>query len=242
MSRFRIGLSLTLFIFPFLFVQNVFSITSDELTVTATTTITPAPTEEMKYGISPIRPDLRSDAITQKYEMREKIKKEREEFKAQVEEKRKAAMEERKLKREEFKTKLMELKDKKKAAIVERIDIRLNNKNQQLTSILIGHLDRISIILDKVQEKINSSMQEDKKSIEDKIVIAREAITQAQTIVKEQSGVNYELEFDTEEDLKEGAQEVIQKFREDMKKSTDAVKKARELAVDAVQTNKSIIN
>jgi len=166
----------------------------------------------------------------------EEIKQKREDLKSEIKEKReeaKAAMESN---REEFQTKLQALQDEKKAVIVKRVDTRLTERNQRITDRLIGHLDRISAILDKMEEKLVKIQDVDTSDVDGTIAAARDAVLNAQTIIATQTGNTYVIELGDEDELKTVVQSTVDEFREDMRKAIDAVKVAHSASVEAAQS------
>jgi|GEM_PF-3257423 len=166
---------------------------------------------------------------------REEAKQKREDLKAEIKAKREEAKAAVAAKREEFRTKLKAIKDKRKASIVERVDTRLSERNDRITDRLLGHLERISGIIDKMEDKIANVPEGDTTDVDAAIASARDAVAAAEDAVSAQSGHTYVIELGAEDELRTVVQATVDEFRTDMKTAITAVKDARDATQDAAK-------
>ncbi len=165
----------------------------------------------------------------------EEAKQKREDLKAEIEAKREEAKTAMETKREEFQAKLESIKDEKKAMIVERVDTRLAERNQRITDRLLGHLERISAIIDKMEEKLLNRAEGDSSEVETAIASARAAVTTAEAAVVTQSGNSYVIELGDDGELKTVVEATVSQFRTDMEVAIASVKVARDATQEAAQ-------
>lgn len=180
--------------------------------------------------------DAKMEEIKKEREAKmEENKQKREDLKAEIEAKREEAKAEMETRREEFKAKLEALKDEKKAAVIERVDTRLAERNQKITDRLLGHLERISGVIDKMEDKLASVEGGDTSTVDTAIATARLAITSAESAVVVQSGKTYVIELGDEDELKTTVEATVDQFRSDMDVVITAVKSARDTTQKAAQ-------
>jgi len=165
----------------------------------------------------------------------EEAKQKREDLKAEIKAKREEAKTAIEAKREEFQAKLEAIKDEKKATIVERIDTRLAERNQRITDRLLGHLERISAIIDKMEDDLSNAPEGDTTKVDAAIASARGAVTTAEVAVVTQSGNSYIIELGEESELKTVVEATVNQFRTDMEVAITSVKVARDATQEAAR-------
>lgn len=163
----------------------------------------------------------------------EEAKQMREEFQETVQTKREEAQQEFAAARETFQKQLTALKDEQKAAIVEQVDARLQKLNETKTDALSQHLNSISEVLDRIDEK--AADLDDPTEVDKAIEEARAAIQTAQSAVEEQAGLEYVVEITDETSLRADVQKVVDAFKSDMKTVIDLVRDAHKQAREAAQ-------
>ena len=180
--------------------------------------------------------DAKMEEIKQERDTRmEENKQKREDLKTEIETKREEAKAEMETRREEFKAKLEALKDEKKVAVVERVDTRLAERNQNITDRLLGHLERISGVIDKMEDRLASAEGGDTSTVDSAIATARLAVASAESAVVAQSGNTYVIELGDEAELRSIVEATVGQFRSDMGVVITAVKSARDATQKAAQ-------
>jgi len=180
--------------------------------------------------------EAKMEELKQERETRmEEAKQKREDLKAEIETRREEAKAEMETRREEFQTKLEAMKDEKKAMIVERVDTRLAERNQRITDRLLGHLERISAIIDKMEDKLSNASEGDTTKVDTAIASARAAVTTAEAAVVTQSGNTYVIELGEESELKTVVAAEADQFRSDMEVAIASVKVARDATQEAAR-------
>lgn len=117
-----------------------------------------------------------------------------------------------------FKAKLEKFKDKKKAEIAERVNTNLNKINQKQTAQMLKHLDKMSVILDKLEARVLAGSPDIKDSTAAKAAIAaaRSSIASATATVKLQAEKDYTLTVTSESKVKVDAQKARDQLRTDL--------------------------
>ncbi len=133
---------------------------------------------------------------------------------------------------------LGEIKDARKKQILERVNNRICNTNQNRVEIAARHLDRISEVLDRVasrsaQAKANGK---DTAGVETAVATARQKISEARVAITAQEGRSCTLIISgIEENLGKEVSEAVKAFEKEMLAIHQKVKDARFAAVSAVQ-------
>ncbi len=186
-----------------------------------------------------------TSAATLKDEWQEKLKAVQEERKTVREEMKvrvRSASEAAKLVREEFKSRLAEIKDAKKRLTLQRIDLNLGKVNEKWVEHWNKTLTRLSELLVKLESR-TASIEEaggDVTGVRLAIVVAEEAIAEAQDAINTQAGATYIIEIEDDDNLGGAASAVIQQLREDLKEVTDVVRLAHEAVKEVLQELKGL--
>lgn len=184
--------------------------------------------------VKPPREKSRTEAMEKAKEMKEETVQKRKEVQEEIMQRREEAKEEFAKERVEFKMKLQEISDERKQEIVEKVDAHIAEMNERITGKLAEHLDRISEIIDRIEEKAGD-LEGDTKTVDDAITVARAAVETSQEAVSEQAGKEYIIELSEENNLGTDVKTAIKTFRTDMKATVETVKEARQKTIDAAR-------
>lgn len=140
-----------------------------------------------------------------------------------------------------LKTKLETFKDKKKAAIAERINTNLNNINENQTAQMQKHLGTMSTILDKLEARVNNSSPDIKDPAAAKIAIAeaRANIASASAAVTVQSQKDYTITVTFESRVKADIKSQRDKLNNDLFAIRKLVIDAKQSVANAIKVAKS---
>jgi len=99
-----------------------------------------------------------------------------------------------------LKTRLQTFKDQRKATLAEKININLDNINQNRTAQMQRHLDNMSVILDKLASRVNSGRPDIKDPVSAKAAIdtAKTNISTASAAVSAQALKDYTVSITSE--------------------------------------------
>lgn len=128
----------------------------------------------------------------------------------------------------QIKAKLNQFKDRKKAEIAERLNTNLNKINQNRTNEMLKHLDKMLIILEKLETRTNTR-QEETKAI----------IASASAIVKNQAQKDYTIPITSEAKVKADAQKIRLQLHTDLQAVRKQVIEAKQSVANAVRSAKS---
>lgn len=129
-----------------------------------------------------------------------------------------------------LKAKLEKFKDKKKAEVVERANTNLNQINENQTSQMLKHLDKMSALLSKLESKVGAS-----GAYSD----AKTSIASASSAVKAQAEKDYTITVTSEGKVKTDAQTVRKQLHSDLKNVRAQVIAAKQAVANAIRTAKS---
>lgn len=137
-----------------------------------------------------------------------------------------------------LKAKLLVFKDKRKAEITERINTNLNKINQNQTTQMQKHLERMSVLLDKLENRVNTGSSDIKDPQAAKVAIssARASVDQATSAVKTQAGKDYTLQVTKESKVKADAQAMRTKLNTDLKSVRQLVITTKQMISNAIKT------
>lgn len=130
-------------------------------------------------------------------------------------------------KKGEFKVKLQAIKDRKKKALVERIDTKLANINTKHTDRFTQVISNLQLLLDKISQDVD-------------ITEAQVAIDTAQAAVANQAAKTYIITISTEIALRSDVGTVVSQLRQDLKATHKLVVDAKQ-AVQTLRENNAII-
>jgi hypothetical protein len=131
--------------------------------------------------------------------------------------------------RTEFRQQLQAIKDEKKRKVVETVDANIAKNNEKWMNNLTNTLNRLSAILEKIEEKTNEleNSGKDTAKVKELIAEASTAISEAQTIVSSQREETYTIDIQEEGNLGQAVSATIKEFRSDIKSVFEKVKTAR---------------
>lgn len=126
-----------------------------------------------------------------------------------------------------LKTQLKAIKDRKKAAMAERLDANLSKINETRTTNMLKQLDQMDDLVDRVEARIATVSALATTEVASAIAESRDNIDTARAAVQEQSTVSYPVTITTEAALKTEFQEARDQLLADLKKVHTQVVDAR---------------
>lgn len=144
--------------------------------------------------------------------------------------------------REEFQTKLQTLKDEKKKLVVERLDRRLTEINQNQTNKMNERLTRMTEIAGRIQERITALAGQgvDTTAAQTSLDNAKTAIESSQTAVADQAGREYVIALTDEAALKNAVGTTTSQLHADLTAVHKTVITAKQALATAHKTLLSI--
>lgn len=140
-----------------------------------------------------------------------------------------------------LKEKLQAFKDKRKAEIAERVNINLNRISQKQTEQMLKHLEKMSEILNKLENLVNQG----NPSIKD-INVTRTAIADAKAFlssiretVQEQVANDYTIQLTSESKVKADAQTQRTKLHNDLVTVRKQVIESKQKVMEVIKIAKS---
>lgn len=206
----------------FLLNTNTPLISADEITSTVV-----GPEVKLNASTAAVRAQLNQQAVeTRREKVEEKIAASREKLTSR------AAV---------LKAKLETFKDQQKAQIAERINSNLNAINQNQTSQMQKHLDLMTIILGKLENRVNEGAPDvkDPTATQAAIAEARTNISTASAAVSEQSQKDYTIQVTSESRIRAAAKLQKDKLHKDLKSTRKAVIDAKQSVANAIRAAKS---
>lgn len=136
-----------------------------------------------------------------------------------------------------FRTKLQAFKDKIKASVVERINTNLNMVNQKQTTSMQKALSTMSLILDKLEVRVNQGSFDIKNpaSARTAIASARQAIATASGAATAQAQNDYTIQITSEGKIKINAKDQRDKLHTDLLALRKLVINAKEAVTNAIR-------
>lgn len=174
--------------------------------------------------------------------VRKEVVKDRIEAKKVVAQDRVTAMKEKIATREAaLKAKLAAFKDKRKAQVAERVNTNLNKINQNYTDQARKHLERMSTLLDKLEQRVNNGSPDIKDSTAAKAAISesRARITAALASIETQAQKDYTLTVTTEAKVKADAQKMRDLLKTDIQALREQIIAAKQSVSNAIRVAKS---
>ncbi len=140
-----------------------------------------------------------------------------------------------------LKAKLLAFKDQRKAQAAERINTNLNKINENQTAQMQQHLTKMSVILAKLETRVNSGSTDVKDPIAAKAAIAnsRAAIATASSAVNDQSQKDYTITVTSESQVRLDAQKMRDLLKTDIMGVRKLVIDAKQSVAEAIQISKS---
>ena len=146
-------------------------------------------------------------------------------------------------KRQEYKQRLSEIRDKKKSAILERIDNKITTLNKKHTDRFNKLLEKLTSILSRIEAKADDIETDgvNVSTVDVAVQNAKDAIAIAQREITEQTGKDYVIEIDEENNLGSVVSSALNEFRKDMAIIRDSVKVVRDAVFEAAKTLREVI-
>ncbi|MCR4322798.1 MAG: hypothetical protein NUV61_01795 [Candidatus Azambacteria bacterium] len=162
---------------------------------------------------------------------RKQIEQRQAEFKSMVSAKREEAKASIDKKRADLRQRLQNIHDERKKKTVERIDAQIDALNERWTSHFSTILDRLEIIVGKIEERITQEEQRgsDISTVKSMVAEAKSAIVASRTAVVSQAGKTYSIAVSTEETLREETGKTRKELHRDLVIVRDTVLRAREM-------------
>ncbi len=137
--------------------------------------------------------------------------------------------------------KLQVFKDQKKAGIAERINSNLNRINQNQTEQMQKHLDTMSAILDKLENRVNQANPDIKDPAAAKAAItkAREIIATTSAAVQTQEQKDYTIQVTSEARIKTDIKAQRDKLHTDLLALRKMIIEAKQSVATAIRTAKA---
>lgn len=145
-------------------------------------------------------------------------------------------------KREKFKEQLATFKDKKRQALVERIDDKITRVNKKRTDHMVQVLNKLSAIRDRLDTKIASAEAEGKDIDDAQTAIeeANDAIATAQSTVSTQAGKDYVINIPDEGGVKSAVGSVVSQLQQDLRATHKTVVDAKQAVMNAAKEVKKL--
>lgn len=140
-----------------------------------------------------------------------------------------------------LKAKLERFKDKRKAEVTDKVNTNLNRINQKQTKQMIKHLDKMSTILGKLEERVNKGTSDIKDVTAAKAAIAsaKEGIATATASVKLQAEKDYTIAVSSESTVRKDAKKIREQLHNDLKTVRKQVVDAKQAVSNAIRVAKS---
>ena len=133
-----------------------------------------------------------------------------------------------------MKAKLQAFKDKRKAEVAERVNTNLNRINQNQTAQMLKHLEKMSMLLDKVEARVNQS------AAKDAIAESRAKITAATEAVKTQAAKDYTLTVTSESAVRKDAESLRTQLKTDLMAVRKQVIEAKQSISNVIRVAKGM--
>lgn len=172
--------------------------------------------KEIRKNIGQQIRDIKKDA---KQEIKSVVGEIKSELKTKIEEK-----------KTELKEKLSKIKDEKKKKIIERVDDQLDKLNKKMTEHFYNVLDRLSKILDNINNRAEKAKANgrDVSVVSAAITEARNAIATSSSTIAVQAAKTYSMAISSEDTLKNDVGAARKSLHSDLVKVRDTVMSARE--------------
>lgn len=143
----------------------------------------------------------------------------------------------------QLKERLQVIRDNVKLKTAERIQERLTMINENRTEHFRKILERLTMIIDKIQTRTDKAKSEGKSTadIESAIAAAKSAIDSAIAAVEAQSGNTYEISVTDESTAREEIKATSDDLHEDLKQTRETVKSAADAVQQTFRTVKTVV-
>ncbi|MBI2036672.1 hypothetical protein HYT17_03515 [Candidatus Microgenomates bacterium] len=136
----------------------------------------------------------------------------------------------------ELKARLAEFRDKKKTALVEKINNSLNTVNDRQTAAMQKHLEKMEELLTKLEERVNNKAAEGKDTSSASAALASSAtsIALAKSAVEAQAGKDYTIQVSSESAVRTDAKAARDALHADLKQVRQLVVAAKQSLANAI--------
>lgn len=135
--------------------------------------------------------------------------------------------------RQDFKDKLAQIKDARKQTLVNKIDTRIETINTNRTQAMSKSLTQLSAILDRV---VSKSATLTPAPTMDKVTLAKEKLSAAQTAVTAQAAKQYVISITNDSTIKTDVMTNLTTFRTDITATHKTVLDAKQAVIDAIKS------
>lgn len=137
---------------------------------------------------------------------------------------------------QQFRTQIQEIQDTRRRGIVQNIVEKIANANSRITQKMSSALDKLSRILQLVEEKAEgfSANGQNTTALLQAIVDAETAIDDAKNAVEEQASKQYTAEITDESTLRSVIAAMVSEFRTDISTVHDVVIAAKDAVMEAI--------
>lgn len=181
---------------------------------------------------------LRENALERAQQLQESYASKAAERRATIEDKLADHREQMASRAAQLRQRLDEFKDKRKAALVERINNVLNRINEKRTEVMRKHLERMSELLDKLVYRVASKGAEGKDTTQadGAIASASAAIASASAAVDAQALKDYTIEVSSESGVRADAKVARDALHADLRAVRQLVITAKQAIAAAIRT------
>ena len=137
----------------------------------------------------------------------------------------------------QLRQRLQQFKDQTKALLVDRINTVLDQINQRQTQQMKKHLEKMSAILDRVEERVNEATTSGQNTASASAAIndANEAIASASAAVDEQMAMDYTIAVSTESAVRVDAKKARDALHQDLRDVRSLVIAAKQAVANAIK-------
>lgn len=138
----------------------------------------------------------------------------------------------------QLKEKLLKFRDQRKAKLAEKINDNLNKINERRTNQMMDHVSRLSNILSRLEERVNSAEANgrDMNSANTAIADANSKIASAEASVSAQKLKDYTIEATSEATIKADSAAMRNKLHSDLQSVHNLIVIARQAVANAIST------
>lgn len=138
---------------------------------------------------------------------------------------------------------IRKMRDARKKQVVERVQTKLGEVNERRTDHFLKVLERLSMVLDKIESRMEKAKAEGKNvaSIETAIASARTAISSAESAVNTQKAKTYEITVTDDTTARNDVGAAVKQMQEDLRAVQDAVQAARSAVQNVFKEIKTVV-
>jgi len=145
--------------------------------------------------------------------------------------------------RDAARERVAEITDERKARIAERLTNQMETVNDLLSAKSLRYLERLETILEKVSTRLAEvEAGTGKADVQAKIEAATNAITVAKSATVTQQNKVYDIDFDSEDKLRDGFQSTKEQMKADHNALREQIKSAKQAVQDAFEALRELVN